>query len=324
MISVIIPAYNAENVIKDCLISLLSQNYPKNNYEIIVVDDGSSDKTKEIVKNFKNVRLIEQNHKGPAAARNLGVRKSKGDIILFTDADCVPSKNWIKFMTEPFKDKTIVGVSGTYRTLNKNSLIARFAGYEIEERHEKMKYEKTIDFIGTFSAAYRKNIFIKFGGFDENFPIASGEDTEFSFKISEKKLKMVFEPRAYVYHRHPDTLIKYLKQKFWRGYWRILLYKKHTKKLVKHSYTPRRLFIEIILTGVTLLFFLLTILKIISFIFPLASFLILLLTTIPLSIKIAKKDFQVAFVSPFILILRNIALCLGILYGIPILFKKMR
>ncbi|MEM5782548.1 MAG: glycosyltransferase, partial [Candidatus Aenigmatarchaeota archaeon] len=285
-------------------------------YEIIVVDDGSTDKTKLIVKKFRRVRLILQNHRGPAAARNLGTKKANGNIIIFTDSDCVPEKNWIKHMIEPFKSKEIVGVAGTYKTLNKKSIIARFAGYEIEEKHEEMKRQKYIDFIGTYSAAYRKDIFFKFGGFDESFTTASGEDPELSFKISKAGMKMVFQPKAFVYHRHPDTIFKFLKQKFWRGYWRIPLYKKHSGKIFRHSYTPKSLYLEIGILGLFFIFLFFGLLKIIPIVFSLITFLIVFLLTLPLSFKIFKKDKQVGLIAPLIIILRNFSVGLGIIFGL--------
>jgi cellulose synthase/poly-beta-1,6-N-acetylglucosamine synthase-like glycosyltransferase len=324
MISVIVPAYNAERTISSTINSLLNQNYPKNRYEIIVVDDGSSDKTREIVRKFKKVRLIKQTHKGPAAARNLGAKKSKGNILLFTDSDCVPDKNWIKFVVEPFKNPEIVGVSGTYKTLNKESLLARFAGYEIEERHEEMEKQKNIDFIGTFSAAYRKKIFLRFGGFDEAFPLASGEDIDLSFKISTAGYKMVFQPKAFVYHNHPDNLVKYLRQKFFRGYWRVLLYNKHTKKMFKDVYTSKFLYVEIGLLGLSLLLSLLGILKIISVMYGALSFLLVVLLTLPFSAKIFKKDKRIGIIAPFIIILRNFSVGLGIVCGLELLIRKSK
>jgi len=324
-VSVIIPAYNAENVIDKCLSSLLKQNYPKKSYEIIVVDDGSTDSTKEIVKKFKKVKLIEQKHKGPAAARNLGAKHAKGDILLFIDADCIPSKNWIKYMVEPFKNKEIVAVQGTYKTLNKESLIARFAGYEIEERHEKMKKQKYIDFVGTFSAGYRKDIFLKFNGFDENFPEASGEDAELSFRISKAGYKIVFQPKAFVFHRHPDTLFKFLKRKFSHAYWRIYLYKKHSEKFLKHSYTPKSVYLQIGLLGLVCIFLLLSIWNTTFLTYGIFLLSINFLLTLPFSIRIFRKDKAVGILSPFILILRDFSSGVGIIFGlIGYLYKKLK
>lgn len=141
LISIIIPAYNSEKTIGKTIEALLKQDYPKKNYKITIVDDGSNDNTCSVVSKYP-VKLVKIKHSGPAKARNFGVKKSKGSIIVFTDADCVPSENWIKNMVEPFKNPEIVGVSGTYKTSNSNKFMARFSGYEIEQRHEKNEKTK--------------------------------------------------------------------------------------------------------------------------------------------------------------------------------------
>jgi len=103
-VSVVIPAYNAEKTIIRNLSALVKQKCPYP-YEIIVVDDGSTDKTAEITKKFiedfanpKRMRLINLAHRGPAAARNTGIKEAKSDIVLFTDADCVVEEEWISSM----------------------------------------------------------------------------------------------------------------------------------------------------------------------------------------------------------------------------------
>jgi len=134
-VSVIIPAYNSGKTIEDTVKSVLSQTF-KGQYEVIVVDDGSTDNTAEAISKIKDKRiiLVKQSNKGPATARNHGARKARGRFILFTDSDCIADKNWIKEMIAPLKRPEIVGVQGKYKILNKQSLIARFTQYEIEER----------------------------------------------------------------------------------------------------------------------------------------------------------------------------------------------
>ena len=320
MISVIIPAYNAADTIVDCLEAFELQDYKDFDFEVIIVDDGSTDDSRKKALDFfaksdiKGV-VITQKNQGPATARNYGAREAKGEILLFTDADCIVDRHWIKNMVEPFKDEKVVGVSGTYRTLNKDKVIARYVGYEILTRHEKMAGEDRIDWIGTFSAGYRKDIFLRFGGFDENYPAASGEDPELSFRIAEAGYKLVFSKKAYVYHRHPDSLIKYLKQKYSRGYWRVRLYKVHKKKMVKDSYTPRALIPQTAFTGLVFL----TLIPVIFNMVHYSSFLILLSiligTTIPYAYKISKFEKKMAIAVPFIVILRNSAFILGIASG---------
>lgn len=313
MISVIIPVYNGEKIITKCLDSLSRQT--KKPDEIIVVDDGSEDRTRDVVKKFKKIILLEQGHKGPASARNLGAKRAKGEILLFTDADCVPETRWVSEMTESFKSKGLVGVQGRYKTLQKG-IIPRFIQLEIEDRYDRMKTFKTIDFIGSYAAGYIKKIFIDAKGFDESFPQASAEDPEFSFKLSKSGHKMIFNEKAIVFHNHIDSLIGYLKQKFWRAYWRVLLYRKHPNKIKSESYTPQILKLQILSLYFSLLFLAFSLL-ITPFIFvALSSFSLLILFTLPLSYKNFKSDRQVGLLTPFISIARTIVFSLGLIYGV--------
>ncbi len=314
--SVVIPMYNAEKSIGKTIKSLLGQNYPKSKYDIIVVDDGSTDGSVEVVKKCKGVKLILQKHAGPAVARNRGVRHSEGGILLFTDADCIASKNWIRNMTEPFKNEKVVAVAGTYKTANSKNVISRFIGYEIKARHDAMTKQHSIDFVGTFSAAYRRKVFLEFGGFDENFQRASGEDTDLSFQISKANGLIVFKPDAYVYHHHPETLMTMLRKKFWMGYWRVPLYKKHADKLFRHSYTPKTVFVSEVLLAATIVFSILSLLGTLPVDFVFYSFILVFLLTLPLSLNIFVKDKLVGILSPWIIIFRNLATGLGILAGI--------
>ena len=312
MISVIIPVYNGEGIIGRCLESLMMQ--AKKPDEIILVDDGSSDRTKDVVRKYRDVILLEQMHKGPAAARNFGAKKSKGDILLFTDADCTLHENWVSEMAKPFGDKAIAGVQGRYSTTQK-SVMARFVQLEIEDRYDRMKRFKNIDFIGSYSAGYKKDIFIRSGGFDETFPVASGEDPELSFKLAKAGHKMVFNDKAIVYHNHVSSLGPYLKQKFSRAYWRVLLYKKHPDKMKSESYTPQTLKIQIAFLYLSLL------LAMLYFLIPPAAYLsllfaiLLIFSAIPLSLKNFRKDKIVGILTPFISILRTAVFSIGLVYG---------
>lgn len=256
-VSVVIPCYNAERTILRTLKALDAQTVK--GFEVILADDGSKDGTVKAAKSFKpkNFKLvvIAENHAGPAAQRNRGAEKARGEILLFTDSDCVPDKGWVEEMVKPFSDENIVGVSGTYRTLNSDKLIARFEGCEIAKRHEKFAKQKYIDFIGSFSAGYRKDIFKKFGGFSSDFKRADAEDPELSFKIAKAGYRMVFSSKAVVAHPHVATIKKFWKQKFSRGYWRVLLYKKHPEKMKGDSYTGKEVQLSLIFLAGFLLSF---------------------------------------------------------------------
>ena len=106
MVSVIVPVYNAKETLGECLSAIGNQVLNGIPLEVIVVDDGSSDGTAAVATRFTGVILVRQPNRGPAAARNAGARKASGDILLFTDADCVPAGNWITEMVGPFSDRS--------------------------------------------------------------------------------------------------------------------------------------------------------------------------------------------------------------------------
>ena len=312
--SVIIPAYNAENTIGECLKALEKQSFK--DFEVIVVDDGSKDRTANVVKSFKGVKVFSQKNAGPAKARNLGAKNAKGEIIIFTDSDCVPEKKWLEETLKPMKDPKIAGVQGTYKTSQKE-IVARLIQLEIEQRHEKMAKKKYIDFMGTYSAGYRRKIFLELGGFDESYPIASGEDAEFSFRVNEAGYKMIFNIAAVVWHKHPDNFWKYLKIKFNRAFWRMKVYKDHKGKMMKDSYTSQSIKAQIFLGLVFILS-----LAILPFsqnatvgVLPIASLSLLIITTLPFAIWAARRDFIVGLLSPPIILLRTAAFGLGIVWS---------
>ncbi len=314
--SVIVPAYNAGKTIGDCLGALTGQSMDATDYEVIVVDDGSRDGTAEIVRTFP-VKYLRQLNRGPATARNHGAREARGEIILFTDADCVPSTGWIAEMTKPFGDPDVVAVKGAYRT-NQRALIARFAQVEFEERFELLKRAASIDMVDTYSAAYRSDVFRQAGGFDESFPVANNEDTELSYKLSRMGRKMVFNPDAVVYHlNHPDSLRSYARLKFWRGYWRMVVYRRYPDKMMKDSYTPQTLKLQILFLFLALGWLPAMLLWPKVIVYPMAATLFLYgLSMAPFALLAVRRDPVVGMLSPFFLSIRAASLGLGFLWGV--------
>jgi len=314
MISVIIPVYNSEHSIGACLESLKRQTISRDKYEIIVVDDGSTDKTAGVVKSF-DVRYIYQRNQGPAAARNSGVKVAKGDIVLFIDADCRATENWIEEMVRPFNNPDIAGVKGVYRT-EQSDLIARFVQIEYEQKYERMKKIPYIDFIDTYSAGFRRDIFLKYGGYDTSFPTASVEDQEFSFRLAKDGHKMVFQPSGVVYHLHPNNLKRYFRRKFYVAYWKILVLKKHPGKFGSDSHTPQSLKVQILLTYMIAASLMVIPVNRVFLLPTLFGLLFFLLSTLPLISFALKKDGEVAVWTPALLFLRSFAFCTGLISGI--------
>ena len=314
--SIIIPAYNARATIKACLDAVVNQTVNRTCYEIIVVDDGSTDDTASIVESLPGIKLIRQKNQGPAVARNRGVAEANGEIVLFTDSDCAPTTNWIEEMTRPFKeDNDIVGVKGEYRTRQKE-IIARFVQLEYEDKYDIIRGHKYIDFIDTYSAAFKKDVFLEAGGYDASFPVACAEDVELSYRLSQNGYKMVFNSEAIVYHIHPNTLISYLKKKYKFAYWRVLAIKKNPNKMLKDSYTPQFMKVQAGMPPVILVAFALLPFSKIGFSILKVALLVYLLTMVPFVIKIIGKDISIGLLSPPILFLRSFAQSFGLIGGI--------
>lgn len=312
--SIIIPAYNAENTIATCLESALNQSVQKKDYEVIVIDDGSRDNTLKIAENYP-VRIKPQRNQGPATARNNGAEQAKGDILIFTDSDCELDFNFLKNITAPFKhDPEIVGVQGSYKT-KQTQFMARFGQVEIENRYKKMSKNKYTDFIGTYAAAYRKDIFQKYNGFDTGFPLASGEDTEFSYKLHRNGHKMIFEPQAFVYHRHPAKLTKYIKSKFYRGYWRIRLYRKHPQKTINDSYTPQGLKLQVLSIPFFILFVFLSLFNTALLLIPALIIIMFVIFSAPFFRLFKKNGFNQNLLTPCVIFLRAVSIFFGLLFG---------
>ncbi len=312
--SVIIPAYNSERTLPFCLAALENQTHPRDHYEIIVVDDGSTDGTSEIAKNF-GIHYIFQENRGPATARNLGATAATATIILFTDSDCVPYPDWIEKMTAPFFDSQVAAVKGAYRT-RQTALIARFAQMEFEDRYDLLSKSRYIDMVDTYSAAFRKEVFLEMGGFDTHFPKANNEDTELSYRLAAHGYRMVFSPDAVVFHTHPATLSRYLKIKFWRGYWRMIVYHRYPGKAVKDSYTPHVLKIETALTALSFPICLISLCYPGLFLLVLGIWTLVLALSFPFALKTYRKDRMVGLISPGIILLRSGVFAAGSLMGI--------
>ena len=224
-------------------------------------------------------------------------------------------------MLEPFEDPDVVGTKGVYRTRQK-SLVARFVQIEYEDKYRLMARLPDIDFIDTYSAAFRRNRFLEMGGYDTSFPLACAEDVELSYRMSARGWKMKFAPNAIVYHTHPDTLSKYLKKKYKFAFWRVLAVRKNRSKAVKDSHTPQLmkfqlLFVPTLMMGVALDLTLRPAVP--ASLAVIATFLV---STLPFSLRALRKDTVIGLLSPAMLAARASAQFLGVVGGIVYARRK--
>lgn len=185
--SIIIPAYNEEKYIKRCLDSIFLQEMPQ--YEVIVVDNNSSDKTSDIVqKNFPQVKLIFEPQKRVTIARNRGAKEARGEILIFIDADVTLPKDHIKKISEKFgKDSKLIALSGPY-LFTDGSFYTRFITflfYQLLVYPAEHFFNRLLNFGsgsigGNFAVV--KSFFEKVGGFDEKYPLY-GDDTDLPSRL---------------------------------------------------------------------------------------------------------------------------------------------
>lgn len=209
LVSIIIPAYNEEASIGDCLNSLVSQSYRPR--EIIVVDDGSFDKTKNVVQKFGKVKLLTQNHQGPGPARNLGAKHARGEILVFVDADMTFDKNFLKELTKPIRDGKVIGTfSKEEFVVNKDNVWARCWSINRGWSEDRMHPSDYPEEQEVFRAILKKE-FDKVGGFD---PIGYTDDWTLSRKLG---VKAKAAQGAIFYHRNPKDFVEIWSQARWIG-----------------------------------------------------------------------------------------------------------
>lgn len=207
-ISVIIPTYNRKDELVRCLEKLNSLSFNKASVEIVVIDDCSTDGTSDAVKSgFPNVMLLRQEKKGPGAARNLGVKNAKHDIIAFTDSDCVVHDRWLDVIYETLSRDKSIGVLGG-RTIEKGLGIVRYLHDpkgDIEAAREP--------YASTNNMAVRKDVFLAAGGFDPYFTF-SCEDVDLCYRIRQKGYKIIGNADMAIDHEHPGNFFGWVRKSY--------------------------------------------------------------------------------------------------------------
>ncbi|MGH7791073.1 MAG: glycosyltransferase [Thermodesulfobacteriota bacterium] len=216
--SIIIPTYGRPNQLEVCLNSLSRLAYPIQRFEVIVVDDGSRTPPEAVVANFRdrvNITLLTQPNSGPASARNTGAAHAKGEFLAFTDDDCTSDSAWLKALADRFKSTPDHLIGGqTINALSENifsTASQQLVSYLYD--YYNLSYKRTRLFISN-NLAVPAEQFRTIGGFDTSFPLAAGEDREFSDRWLHHGYRTIYAPEALVYHAHPLSLLSFCRQHF--------------------------------------------------------------------------------------------------------------
>ena len=248
-VSILIPTYNRKEILAKTLDYLMVQDYSKDQYEIIVIDDGSTDATQEMVKSKigsgASLRYFYQKQRGPHFARNLGIEKARGEIIIFVDSDIFAPPNFIsehvKFH-QKFGDVVVSGPAVKVGKLN-----------HIFGDTEKRKLRKLFfDFSGpsfiTSNLSVKRKFLIRVGGFDEEFTGFGWHDWELGLRLKKLGLKAKRNINAIVYHYKKKTNLSHLpslcEKKREQGRNAVLYYKKHPHFTVKLGIRPQSLIFD--------------------------------------------------------------------------------
>jgi glycosyltransferase involved in cell wall biosynthesis len=312
-VSVIVPVYNAERTIRKCLDSIMKLNYPKNRLEILVIDDESTDKTVQIVKQYP-VKLIVKRHGGYPSTMNVGIKNAKGEIILNVDSDTYISEDWLNKVINEFNDSTVGVVGGFILPAPTTSFWAKLVGYDSEYRQSQaIQKSKYIDHITTTCTAFRRKLFDEIGFFDESFRLGSDEDL--THRALKSGWKLVVKKDAVCYHDFKGSFYSYFKQHHFReGWYQFKEIRKHPELIRGKKIYPAKLYIPLFLTFVLFIIpFIYFIDRILLFLFTLSLFIVY---HIPEAIAITRKHREWKFLLfPLVILTRYVAWLLGFAYA---------
>jgi cellulose synthase/poly-beta-1,6-N-acetylglucosamine synthase-like glycosyltransferase len=223
-VSVIVCAYNAERTLERCLRSLEELRYP--NYEVIIVNDGSTDRTREIAERYPSMRLINQENRGLSAARNAGLRAASGEIIAYTDSDCMADPDWLTYLVARFLSSDFAALGGPNLSPPEDGWIASCVAVSPGAPTHVLLDDEMAEHIPGCNMAFRRQALEAIGGFDPIFR-AAGDDVDLCWRLQNRGYRIGFCPAAVVWHFRRNTVRDYLKQQRGYGKAETLLYFKH-------------------------------------------------------------------------------------------------
>lgn len=227
-VSVIVAIYNGAGTLRACLDSLLRLDYPRGQVELICVDNASSDDTPRILHAYRDrLRIVHQPKRGPAAARNAGVRCATGTVIALTDADCVVDPHWLRHLVRPLCDTGVGVAGGTILSKRPCNSIEAF-GEQIHD-HYRALHEFKPPYAITMNWAARTDVLGSVGLFNEDLLRCS--DVDWSYRMLRCGYRGVYAPAAVVYHQNEHTPWGLMHEGYVHGYHAVRVSRLHTALL---------------------------------------------------------------------------------------------
>lgn len=331
LISFVIPCYNSAPWIKDVLRAVAAQDYPKNRTEIIIIDDNSADDTVKIAKSCKpwfkkhkrfvvHVKSKKLKRSG-AVSFNVGMKMANGEFLCAVDSDAVIDKGWATSMIKPFKDPRLGIAAGYIRTANPENYWASVAGFELEDRYDRIK-SKYIDHVSTCDTVYRASVMKQMKYFDEKI-YYYGFEVDLSYRVRNAGYKILLNQKVGCDHYWKSSFTSYIKQQYNVAFGRMSIVTSHPTREVGDRVTGAFLFWMLPLTWLALLG---------TLVFPKVGvwlLIVLIITLSPQSWRVVKKSGKPSLILfPLILILRNvtwsIAMVMFMLKNIPTMLRFVK
>ena len=224
IISVIIPVHNGQNYIGKCINALLNMQYPDEKYEIIVVDNNSTDDTATIIKSLP-VKYVFEAKLNPYIARNRGASVAQGKILAFIDADCVVHTDWASEIERTFRREDVDALQGYCGGIN-NNVWAKFAQLDHDILMKRITAEKYLKQIDTRNFAIKRTIFEYMGGFDERLKHCG--DWEFGARLHNAGYKAIYQPTVKISHINPTSLMDKINVRRRQGFFAYRMVKLHS------------------------------------------------------------------------------------------------
>ena len=297
-VTICVVVYNAIQNIQQCIDALVAQDYPASHYEILFIDNNSTDGTKQLLlyydEHYKNIHTIINPIIGIAGSRNLGLMRARYDYVAFTDSDCVPPQNWLSRLASGFEnhlreDPDLVAVGGSNIPPRDAGLLYdllyvflnTFFGSHGSVQGKRFERDCYVSHLPTVNVLYHKPTVMHVGGFDVTFGNI-GEDQDLSFRLSKQGYRFIYLAGAAVTHKLRPTPKSWLKNMFVYGKGRIWLMRKHADKIQVILFVPMLLVLSLplsLLAALHPVFYL-----------PLAYFPLILIASLVESIKAKRID----------------------------------
>jgi glycosyltransferase involved in cell wall biosynthesis len=318
-VSIVIPVYNEEHYIAQCLESLIKQDFPKEKFEILLVDGKSTDNTINIIESYleqnKHIRLLNNPDKTTPKGMNIGIKSARGNIIIVTSAHALLQNDYLSKCISTFERTDAISVGGQMITLPKNtSLIAK--AISIATAHvfgvgnSKFRTSTKAGYVDTVAfGAFKKEIFDKIGLFNEQLP--RNQDLEFNSRIIKNGGKIYLNPEIKSYYYNRSTLKELWKQNFTNGQWNIYTYLISQESLSTRHFIPF-IFVLSIMINLLISFYSL-IGKILLFIVLISHSILSFTFSLKLSIK---HDMRLFTLLPIVFLVLHLSYGCGSMWGL--------